>query len=80
MKQHAKQDLIYGKRPILEALTSGMKLSSIKVSETAEKDSLLDRIFEIAKNNSVKIQRVPNKELKRFVDDRNFQGIVAVAV
>lgn len=78
MKQHAKQDLIYGKRPILEALTSGMKLSSIKVSETAGKDSLLDRIIEIAKNNSVKFERVPNKELKRFVDDRNFQGIVAV--
>ncbi len=78
LKRQPKQDLIYGKRPILEALTSGIRLSSIKISDSAEKDSLLNRIVELAKSNNVKVERVSVKEIKKQGDNRNFQGIAAV--
>ena len=77
MKNNIKQDVIFGKRPVLEALVSGVELKSVSICDTAENDSLLKRIVELLDKKGVKRERISAKDLKRIAKDANTQGVVA---
>ena len=69
--------MIFGKRPVLEALSSGVELKSVSISDTAENDALLKRIVELLNKKGVRCERISAKDLKRIAKDANTQGIVA---
>ena len=79
MKNTIKQDVIFGKRPVLEALVSGVELKNVSIADTAEKDALLKRIVELLDKKGVKHERISAKDLKRIAKDANTQGVVAYA-
>ena len=79
MKNTIKQDVIFGKRPVLEALVSGVELKNVSIADTAEKDALLKRIVELIDKKGVKRERISAKDLKRIAKDANTQGVVAHA-
>ena len=79
MKNTIKQDVIFGKRPVLEALVAGVELKGVSICDTAENDSLLKRIVELLDKKGVKRERISAKDLKRIAKDANTQGVVAYA-
>ena len=79
MKNNNKKDIIFGKRPILEALQSGVDLKHVLMSENIEQDALLKKIIEQLQKKGVSIEKVPSKQLKKIAGDANTQGIVAYA-
>ena len=77
MKSERKQDLIFGKRPILEALNSSLNLKCIYALDSLEIDSALRRIFEEAKKRGISLKKLNKKEFGSSFKNENTQGIVA---
>lgn len=77
MKSNTKQDIIFGKRPVLEALQSGVELKSVSIADTAKSDALLNRIVELLQKKNVRYQKISARDLRRIAKDVNTQGIVA---
>jgi 23S rRNA (guanosine2251-2'-O)-methyltransferase len=79
LKNNNKKDIIFGKRPILEALQSGVELKHVLMSENIEQDALLKNIIDQVQKKRVSVEKVPSKQLKKTAGDANTQGIIAYA-
>ena len=74
------QAAVFGVLPVLEALrANSRRIEKIVVAEGA-RETRLQEIFEIARANGVRVDRVPREVLERSVDrSANHQGVVAFA-
>lgn len=74
------QAATFGVLPVLEALrANSRRIEKIVVAEGV-REARLQEIFEIARANGVRVDRVPREILERFVDrSANHQGVVAFA-
>lgn len=69
------KDLIFGTRPVIEALESGKEINKILIQRGAANDSI-STIIKLARNLNVPVQRVPPEKLVR-VTRKNHQGVIA---
>ncbi len=72
-----KQQMLYGRQPVLEMLESGHEVEKIWVQKGAKGDEIRN-IRTLAKNAHVPVQSVPQARLNRFTG-KNHQGVVAFA-
>ena len=72
-------DYIEGKRPIIEALRSGVPLRSILMADNLKRDPLVNDIQRKAKRLGIKIDLVSRKTLDNISDHGSHQGIIAKA-
>jgi 23S rRNA (guanosine2251-2'-O)-methyltransferase len=66
--------IIYGKNPVIEAITSGKTINKIYINRGSK--DLYD-IIKLAKENKIVIVESDKKKLDKMVDFKNSQGIVA---
>jgi len=76
--------IIYGRRPVLEALEAGEPLSEILVAEGAALRDALGQIVHQARQAGVPVKHVPRPALERVIQEErgrggpiNHQGVVA---
>lgn len=74
------QAATFGVLPVLEALrANSRRIDKIVVAEGA-REKRLQEIFDIARANGIRVDRVPREILERFVErSANHQGVVAFA-
>ncbi len=70
-----KTDLIFGTRPVIEALKSETQVEKIFVLNTLKSENIRD-LLSIAKAREVPVQRVPAEKLNKLTT-KNHQGVVA---
>lgn len=75
-KNNIKDQLIFGRNPIIEALKAAQSIDKIWLLKSAG-GRAINEISELAQLNNVPIQRVPIEKLNRLVKG-NHQGIVAI--
>lgn len=68
------KDLVFGHRPIIEAIKAGKTLDKLFVQKNLDGE-LASELLEIAKENKVVITRVPPEKLNRLTR-KNHQGVV----
>ena len=68
-------DLVYGRRPVLEALRSGVQVYEILLAAGAQPHGTLATILRLAEERGVPIRRVEKARLDALV--RHHQGVVA---
>ncbi len=84
MENKPNEYCIYGRKPILEALSGDKKLDKILVLKSLQRNTDLEHIFAAADANAVPVQFVPVEKLeftlRKFTRDRNanHQGFVAL--
>lgn len=66
---------IIGKNPVLEAIRSGRSINKVFVSEHLQPQALR-KIEQLAKENSVLVQKAPKKKIDQLVEG-NHQGVIA---
>ncbi|TFJ92891.1 23S rRNA (guanosine(2251)-2'-O)-methyltransferase RlmB [Lentibacillus salicampi] len=69
------QEIITGKNPVMEALTSGRPVNKVFVSEHLNK-SLSGKLQQLSKDAGTILQKVPKKKLDQITAG-NHQGVVA---
>lgn len=72
-----KNDLIYGRNPVIEALESGHALEKVLVLHGGT--GSISKIVALAKEADVRVEFVERKILDRLSGGRNNQGVVAKA-
>lgn len=70
-----KQNAIYGRQPVLEALEQGVDLDKIFLKKNSQSD-VITKIVQLAKEKKVPMQQVPIEKLNRLTR-QNHQGIFA---
>ncbi len=70
---------IPGRNPTIEALRSPHKVSTIYMEENINQDAKITEILNLAKEKHVQIIEVPRKQLEKYADGENHQGVVAEA-
>ncbi|UOF91874.1 23S rRNA (guanosine(2251)-2'-O)-methyltransferase RlmB [Fodinisporobacter ferrooxydans] len=71
-----EQEMIVGRRPVIEALKANTTLNKILMAEGVETGSVVE-ILSKAKERSIIVQRVPRKKLDQLAPDTNHQGVLA---
>lgn len=69
------EDMVFGLRPLLEALKAGQELDKLFVEKGME-NPVLEEILVLAKERELNIQYVPVEKLNRLTR-KNHQGVVA---
>lgn len=72
-----ERNTIEGRNPVFEALTAGMPIDKILVSETAKKEAL-GKIFRLAKEKGVPVQTVKPQKLSELSETEASQGVIAL--
>lgn len=70
-----KKDIIFGLRPVMEAVQSGKTLEKVFIQKGLRGD-LFRELFQLIREHSIPFQHVPVERLNRFTG-KNHQGIVA---
>jgi len=73
-KESNKQQLIYGRQPILEALEAGRQFEKLFVQQKS-RGEIMKEIWQLAKERQIPVQQIPVGKLNRLVT-QNHQGIV----
>lgn len=74
----AKENIIYGVRPIIEALRESKQIEKLLVQKNISSESLRNIKEELRRSNQeVKIQYVPTEKLNALTHRENHQGFVA---
>ena len=68
------QDIIFGSRPVLEAIKSGKTIEKIFIQKNLAKD-VFDEIKKLLTNKRVNLSFVPKEKLNR-ITRKNHQGII----
>ena len=68
------QDIIFGTRPVLEAIRSGKTIEKIFIQKNLSKE-ILNEITYNLKNKNANISFVPKEKLNR-ITKKNHQGII----
>ena len=69
--------MIYGRRPVEEALRASYPLKKIYLAKGLQK-AFLDKIFRLAKPRKIACVIIERRELERFLPGKNIQGILAL--
>ncbi|MDR0953865.1 MAG: 23S rRNA (guanosine(2251)-2'-O)-methyltransferase RlmB [Rikenellaceae bacterium] len=72
------ESLIYGIRPVIEAIEAGKQIDKIYVKRGSDAP-LIRQLRDVAKQHRVQVQEVPVEKLNRLTKNANHQGAVAVA-
>lgn len=72
-------EFIEGKRPIIEAIRTGVPLKKILMADGIKRDPLVNDILRKAKRKEVPVIMVPNKELDEKSARGSHQGVIAEA-
>jgi len=75
MKEDFKQDMVYGIRPVLEAIDSGKEVEKIFIQKGLRSDNFSELMQQV-KEMGIPYQFVPIEKLNRLTR-KNHQGIVA---
>jgi 23S rRNA (guanosine2251-2'-O)-methyltransferase len=70
------ENIIFGIRPVIEALETGKKIEKIYLKQNSEGE-LFHQLLRLIKQHSINSQFVPVERLERFTRN-NHQGVVAV--
>lgn len=73
----AKNRLIIGRKPLIEALSEGKEIDKIFLLQTATGEEI-NQIKKVAQDFNIPVSRVPVEKLNRFTKV-NHQGVVAIA-
>ena len=76
-KEEKTELIIYGKKPVLEALRSNQQLSRIHLAKEMEKKDSI-RISELAKKKNVKVLYSKKAELQKICGPVLHQGVTAI--
>ena len=68
------QDVIFGKRPVLEAIRSGKTIEKIFIQKNLSKE-VFDEIKKSINNKNVNVSLVPKEKLNR-ITRKNHQGVI----
>lgn len=69
--------IIYGKNVVLSALQSGEEIERILFSENIHISGILSKIFSLAKEKKILVQKVPRVYLDKITSFSSHQGVVA---
>lgn len=72
---HSKKNIITGRNPVIEALKSGQTIDKLLLFKNASGDSI-NEIRQLAKDNNVPVQYVPNEKLNSLTNIQH-QGVIA---
>jgi len=75
MKEEAKQEMIYGMRPVIEALGAGKEAEKVFIQKGLRSETFTE-LMSLLKERSVPYQFVPVEKLNR-ITRKNHQGVVA---
>ena len=70
--------IIYGIRPVIEAIEAGKQIDKIYIKKGSEAP-LLRELKDAARRHKVQVQEVPVEKLNRLTRNANHQGVVAQA-
>lgn len=73
-----REDLLAGRRPVLELLRAARPASEIRISREAGRSSILTEIRQRARAAAIPLQEVPPGELDSAARGINHQGVVAL--
>ena len=80
MKQDAgngKQDMVFGKRPVLEAMKQeGLVVNKIWISENFNDVPAKNKVISYAKEKKIPYFIVPSNKLNSLTDNQNHQGLL----
>ncbi len=68
--------IIYGLRPVIEAITAGKEIDKI-ILQQGLKGDLYKELIDLAKQCEYPIQKVPVEKLNKLSNNQNHQGVVA---
>jgi len=71
-------NVISGRKPVLEALTSGAPVEKVLISSSARGEAV-DEIVKLARRKNVPFKFLPPDQIDRTAREKNNQGVVAVA-
>jgi 23S rRNA (guanosine2251-2'-O)-methyltransferase len=71
------EDRIYGIHPVREALTGNKKMEKILIKKGMDNHSVTE-IADLARQQNVPVQYVPQEKLNHMSGNRNHQGVMAV--
>lgn len=71
------EEVLFGRRPVLESLRAGQSIQRIYLSAGLERASSIDEIRTRAKAAGIPIAVVPRADVDRLTDGGNHQGVVA---
>lgn len=74
-KEKSAKDMIFGTRPVIEALRSGADVEKILV-QNSSRSTQMNALMREAKQHEVPVQMVPIEKLNRLTG-KNHQGVVA---
>lgn len=72
-------DYIEGKRPIIEALRTGVPVEKVLMADNVRRDGMIDDIARKAKRAGAPVIKVPRAELDEKSERGSHQGVIAVA-
>ncbi len=75
MEKELKQEMVYGIRPVLEAIDSGKEVEKVFIQKGLRSNTFTE-LMQVLKEHSVPYQFVPVEKLNR-ITRKNHQGIVA---
>ncbi len=75
MEEKPKQEIIYGLRPVIEAVTSGKEAEKVFIQKGLRSENFTE-LMRLLKERSIPYQFVPVEKLNRLTR-KNHQGIVA---
>lgn len=75
MREDYKQDMVYGIRPVIEAIDSGKEAEKVMILKGTRSDTFAE-LMKLLKDRSVPYQFVPIEKLNRLTR-KNHQGVVA---
>src|SRR5229473_5676263 len=73
----ARQELLYGVNPLLEALRAGERVPSEIVVAEGARDERLRELIELARSRNVTVKRAPRTTIDRAVGNTHHQGVMA---
>lgn len=76
MNEIPQKNIIFGMRPIIEAIQSGKQIEKVMLRQGLEGE-LFRELQNLLKQNNIQIQWVPIERLNRATKNQNHQGVVA---
>ncbi len=68
---------IYGRKPVLEAINSGVELEAVYVAFGQHSD-IINNIFNAAKKHKIKISQLSLSKFEQLAEGKNTQGVIAL--
>jgi 23S rRNA (guanosine2251-2'-O)-methyltransferase len=72
-----QEEILFGRRPVLESLRAGQPLQRIYIASGLERAGALDEIRSRARNAGIPVAAVPRAEIDRLSGGGNHQGVLA---